>query len=143
MPHRSGCGRGELNEAKRAPVDLDGHPRIVFGTVDMGCYEWVASTNDYDGDGMAKDAEEIADTDGPDPAFLLAFTAISDTNGITLTWIGGTQAWQYVECRSNLVSTTEQWVAIYTNTPATPVTNVLSLPGPPMTARLYRIRAER
>ena len=34
------CINAGLNAAAPGPVDLDGNPRIVDGTVDVGAYEW-------------------------------------------------------------------------------------------------------
>ena len=38
----SPCINAGLNAAAPGPVDLDGYPRIVGGTVDLGAYEWPA-----------------------------------------------------------------------------------------------------
>ena len=75
----------------------------VFGTVDMGAYEYVCSSNDYDGDGMDNDAEAIADTDSTDPASMLAITDITLTNSMQIVWIGGEQCRQFLEIKHDLV----------------------------------------
>jgi hypothetical protein len=41
-----------------------------------------------------------------------------------IQWKGGQWPTQYLECRRDLLSSTEQWSAIYTNRPLpTPITN--------------------
>jgi len=124
-------------------TDLDDNPRVVFGIVDMGAYEYVYSMNDYDGDGMSNDDEQIAGTDVTDPDSRLAFINVLATGATELVWIGGTQTRQFVEMKTNLTSTTEQWVVIHTNEPPTSITNVLALPDTAAPARFYRIRVEQ
>jgi len=138
----SPCIDAGTNAAVTMAADLDGNPRIVFGTVDMGAYEYVSSTSDYDGDGLSNDEEGIAGTDVTDPDSRLAFISILATGATELVWIGGTQTRQFVEMKTDLASTTEQWVVIHTNEPPTPITNALALPGAPAPTRFYRIRVE-
>lgn len=123
-------------------VDVAGNPRIVFDTVDMGAYEYIVSLNDYDGDGLENDAEAIADTDATDPSSKLAIVGIALTNSIQVTWKGGSQARQFLEIKSDLLSTAEQWSAIWTNEPDTPITNFFVHPSATNGTLFYRIRAE-
>ncbi|MEI7851423.1 MAG: DUF1566 domain-containing protein [Kiritimatiellales bacterium] len=62
------------------------------------------------------------------------------SNAVRLTWIGGSNAWQYLECSGNLVS--NQWNVIYTNVPPTAVTNSVIHTGA-ASKQFYRIRAGR
>ena len=126
----SPCIDAGTNAVVATAEDLDGHPRIVFGTADMGAYEYVVSSNDYDGDGMSNDEESAADTDRTDPASRLAIIGITAGSGVELVWIGGTNARQFVEMRSDLGATGEQWTAVYTNEPVTPVTNAVAAARP-------------
>ncbi len=64
-------------------------------------------------------------------------------NNVFVTWIGGSGAWQALECSSNLADT-NAWTAVYTNTPPTQATNTLLHPGAGGASNLfYRIRAWR
>ncbi len=91
-------------------TDLDGHPRIMGGTIDMGAYEfqspitgtfaaWLASFGlptdgsannaDSDGTGMLNWQKWIAGLNPTNPASVLALTPLASTNiasGVTLTW---------------------------------------------------------
>jgi hypothetical protein len=136
----SPCIDAGTNAAVMTAADLDGNARIVFGTVDMGAYEYVVSTNDYDGDGLSNADESVAGTDRTDPDSRLAFIDTVSTGGLELVWIGGTSVVQIIEYRTNLASTVEEWTAIHTNAPVMPVTNRWTVPLGPVRARFYRIR---
>jgi len=144
--------------------DLGGNPRVVASIVDMGAYEsqqlldeyglWLAQHNlptdgsadhlDGDSDGMDNRAEWVSDTDPTNHDSVLKITALKPaTNGTYVNWRGGTSVWQYLECRTNLVSTSEQWVVVYTNPPPTDVTVGILDAGAPRTGRFYRLRAVR
>jgi hypothetical protein len=138
----SPCVNAGTNSYVEGEADLDGYPRIVFGTVDMGAYEYVISTNNYDGDGVSNEEESVADTDATDPASMLVITDIAQTNSVRVVWVGGVRARQFLETRRDLLSVSEQWSTIYTNEPDTPVTNAYTHPAPADSA-FYRIRAER
>jgi len=67
--------------------------------------------------------------------------ATSNTN-IEVTWTGGVNATQYLECVSSLIST--QWLAITTNLPPTLLTNsVTHLGATAATNLFYRIKVKR
>jgi len=141
LPSSPCIDAGDNAEAS-TPTDLDGGPRIVFGAVDMGAYEYVADTNDYDGDGMTNDDEAVAGTDATDPGSRLAVVEFTTTGGLRIVWVGGAQARQFVETKSDLMSITEPWMVIYTNEPPTSITNCLVLPVAPGASRFCRVRAE-
>ena len=61
---------------------------------------------------------------------------------VHLSWIGGVNAWQTLECSTNLDGS--PWTALLTNRPPTSVTNSVVHPGAAGGARLfYRINAHR
>ncbi|HBA85199.1 MAG TPA: hypothetical protein DCZ95_14010 [Verrucomicrobia bacterium] len=49
----AGLNQGWMTEAK----DLDDRARVVNGQVDLGAYEYIFSTSDYDGDGLSNEQE--------------------------------------------------------------------------------------
>jgi len=61
---------------------------------------------------------------------------------VHLSWTGGNNAWQYIECAPSLIS--NQWTTLFTNAPPTAVTNSLIHPGAATAGHLfYRVRAGR
>lgn len=78
------------------------------------------------------------------PASRLAFISFTTvSNGVQLAWIGGLNAWQFVE-RSSNIGDTNDWFVIYTNTRPTSVTNTLLQAGAGSAPnRFYRINARR
>jgi len=145
-------------------------PHWNGGFVNMGAYgntEQASRSFDTDGDGLsdalevnklgsspgdtdsddddASDWQEyIADTDATNASSRLMITSVLKTNGgIRVEWQGGEWARQYVECRTNLLSTVEQWRAIFTNDPDTPITNWIIDLGATNDTLYYRIKAER
>ncbi len=83
----------------------------------------------------------LADLSPANAASRLAVTDLSIVgNDVRLTWIGGSNAWQYLECSGNLAS--NQWNVIYTNVPPTAVTNSVIQPGA-SSKQFYRIKAGR
>ena len=83
-----------------------------------------------------------ADLNPTNPASQLRFTGIGASGiGIAVTWIGGVNAWQTLECSSNLAD--GHWTALYTNAPPTPVTNVIIHSGSAAARLFYRINANR
>jgi hypothetical protein len=66
----------------------------------------------------------IADLNPTNSASRLALTAVQvNGSNVSLAWIGGNNAWQYLECSSTLSS--NQWTTIFTNAPPTPTTNIV------------------
>ena len=98
---------------------------------------------DPDGDGCNNQGEYLAGTDPTNAASRLALTRIAVlTNGVQLTWIGGTTACQYLECCTNLAA--GLWADIFTNNPPTSVTNVMLCAGAGGGSNgFFRVRAGR
>ena len=98
---------------------------------------------DPDGDGMSNLQEYLADTNPTNNASRLAIVgAWPQTNGLSISWIGGTAATQIVESRRHLEDAGESWIEIFTNAPPTTITNSL-LDARPGTNGFYRIKAWR
>ena len=99
---------------------------------------------DTDGDGMFAWQEYGADTVPTNAESVLRVLNISaEAGGFKIEWKGGIKAWQYLECRQNLLSTSEQWIAIFTNYPPTPVaTNIVDSTATNQ-VRFYRLNTHR
>ena len=97
-----------------------------------------------DGDGMPAWQEYFADTDPMDTNSVLRITTIStESGGLRLQWVGGIEANQYLEGRTNLAATGSEWFVIASNIPPTPIsTNRLVNPGN-TNVLFYRIRVSR
>lgn len=102
------------------------------------------ATSDVDQDGGDNLDEYLADTNPTNAASRLVLTGLAiAASDVRLTWTGGSNAWQFVQCSSSLAET-NNWVAIYTNVPPTPVTNTLLDSGAgSLTGRFYRIKITR
>jgi hypothetical protein len=97
---------------------------------------------DPDGDAVPNLDEYRADTVPTNAGSLLAVTDIENSSGaLSVRWQGGIQARQFLQFRSDLVNTAEQWIAIFTNQPPTTVvTNFLDGAGD---IGFYRVQAQR
>ncbi len=86
----------------------------------------------------------VADLNPANPFSRLAIinlTAVS--NSVQLTWVGGSNAYQCIECCTDILAT-NQWIAILTNSPPTKMTNSVADAGIGMISNLfYRISAWR
>jgi hypothetical protein len=104
----------------------------------------VAETNDLDGDGMLAWEEYVADTIPTNVESVLLILGITaEPGGIAVRWKGGEQVRQFLQCRQSLTSTTEQWVAVWTNEPPTPITTNYTHSGALIGQQFYRINVER
>jgi hypothetical protein len=107
----------------------------------LASYGWTedfeaAAEGDSDADGMATWKEWASDTDPTNTLSLLKLTGLLWTNeACQISWIGGTLRTQLVQ---QAATPGGPWLAIQTNLPPTPITNVLARPldGP---AGFYRI----
>ena len=83
----------------------------------------------------------LADLIPTNPSSRLAFIHIAPSaTGVDLAWIGGSNAWQTLECSTNLVA--NQWFGLYTNTPPTSITNFVLHTGA-SSSMFYRLKAFR
>jgi hypothetical protein len=89
----SPCINAGLNAAAPGPVDLDGNPRIVDGTVDVGAYEWAP---------VSPTRPQFVGLQPPGP------------DGIILTLAGDTGRVLEIYASSNLIQWF--WLASLTNT---------------------------
>jgi hypothetical protein len=123
------------------PLDLDGNARIVGAAVDMGVYEYDGMAMDTDGDGAVDVLELHADTDPQDAGSYLRITGIAPAaGGILISWSGGTDARQILECRRDLAAPQDRWVPVYTNEPPTPIQFSVLDAGATNRVLFYRVR---
>ena len=85
---------------------------------------------------------------GLDPNNSASKLQISDISllgaNVRITWTGGTNAWQYLQYRTNFANTNAPWITLYTNVPPTTVTNqFIHQGGSGQTSIFYRIKAWR
>src|SRR5207302_11370376 len=97
---------------------------------------------DADQDGMSNLGEHTADTNPTKASSNLKIIASqTSSNGIRMTWVGGTQARQYLQ-RNTAVGGTNAWINVLTNQPPTVLTNSF-LDSKTNRALFYRIKVER
>jgi hypothetical protein len=126
-----------------ADEDADGMPDWWEWRFD-GSFTNLHPTADTDFDGTSNLAEFLADTDPADPGSTLAITGIRTLPaGVLIDWKGGSNAFQYLECRPGMVGTSELWKAIFTNVPITTLSPSHLHPDASGTSLFYRIRATR
>jgi hypothetical protein len=123
----SPCINSGYNSGIASANDLDGHRRIVAGTVDIGAYEfqspasilsyaWAQSYGlltdgsadlaDSDGDGMNNWQEWVADTNPTNASSSLVLLSPSNSpSGLTLTWLSASTRTYFVQRTTNLVQT--------------------------------------
>jgi PKD repeat protein len=104
-----------------------------------------SANNDPDGDGLDNIQEYMADTDPFSSNSLLRIREVSSiTNGVRISWEGGTGSTQLVEYRHSLTDTNESWTPLVTNLPPTDATNsTVHTAATDATNLFYRIEARR
>jgi hypothetical protein len=134
----SPCINSGRNSYVSGSVDLDGNPRIVAGTVDIGAYEYQTPTSvisyawlqqyglptngsadyvDSDGDGMSNWQEWIAGTNPTNALSVLAMLVPTNNgSGITVTWQSVATRSYYLQAGTNL-SGAPMFQTIQTNIP--------------------------
>ena len=114
-----------------------------FGGSGTTTNAYSCATSDADGTGQNNLSKYLADLNPTNPASHLALISITPSNGdVHLEWIGGSNAWQYIETSPTLA--TNQWVPIFTNAQPTPVTNAMvNIGAGSASNRFYRIKASR
>jgi len=111
---------------------------------EIGTHSTDPTDEDSDDDGMTDGDETVADTDPSSADSLLnIYHVAAETNGVRISWKGGVQATQYLERVPSLISTGQQWTAIFTNLPPT-ATQTNRLDGTATNSCVfYRVRAIR
>ncbi len=112
-----------------------------FGGTGLTTNVLSCAASDFDGDGLSNLQEYLAGTNPTNGASRLALISIAlRTNDVLITWIGGTNAWQSLDCCEDLAA--NRWSALFTNVPPTPVTNSLLHGGAGAASNIYyRIQA--
>ncbi|MCX7010479.1 MAG: IPT/TIG domain-containing protein [Kiritimatiellaeota bacterium] len=102
------------------------------------------ATSDPDNDGVNNLQEYLADTDPTNATSHLALIGLAVvTNDVFITWVGGSNAWQAIECSGDLTDT-NAWSDLFINAPPTPITNTWPHLGAGTATNLfYRIKAWR
>jgi len=160
----SPCINAGNNTCAPGPTDLDGLPRIVSGTVDMGAYEyqgtgsvisyaWLqqfglptdgsADTVDTDGDHLNTFQEWTADTDPTNAASVLRIGTISPGPPVSVSVQSSAARLYTLESCSDLPA--GLWTAVpgATDIPGTGGLFTLSDPNPSPAPRFYRVSVRR
>ena len=142
----------DTNDRKGNSAAFDLHANTPMGTpiswlrlhglTNGPCY--TVELQNPDGDEMFTWEEYVADTIPTDGDSFLAITGlISTVDGIQVMWKGGTNAWQALESRQDLMATGEQWIAVFTNPPPTSGTTNYLHEGATNRVLYYRLKAWR
>jgi hypothetical protein len=161
LQSNSPCINAGLNASAPGATDLDGNPRIVGGTVDVGAYEcqapalldyysWLQSYGlptaasavyaDSDGDGLNNWQEWLAGTNPTNAAsaLLLQQTMVLP-GGVTLTWPSVTNRAYFVQ-RATSMMPPPAFSLLQSNIPGLPGTTSFTDTNPPASGpAFYRV----
>jgi len=126
-----------------ANIELNGTPQWWMAACGLTNHDFaIEELLDPDSDGLKTWQEWISDTDPVDQASVLKLLPLSiSANGVHASWVGGTQATQYLERSTSLESGI--WETLQTNTPPTAITNSYQNTTSLDTPAFYRIKAIR
>lgn len=121
----------------------DGWRRQYFGSSGTTTNASSCATADPDRDGFTNEQEYLADLNPTNAASRLAIVSVSALgNDVHLAWIGGSAAWQHLQCSPSLAPA--RWSTLFTNTPPTSITNTVIRAGAGgSTSLFYRVQAGR
>jgi hypothetical protein len=126
LQSNSPCINVGVNASAAGPTDLDGRPRVVGGTVDIGAYEyqgagmgefigWLqryglptdgsADYSDPDADGLNNWQEWQADTDPTNATSCLCLTALCGAPSASVSFASSSNRLYTLLCCSNLTAT--------------------------------------
>jgi len=161
LQSNSPCINAGNNPYASMTNDLDGHPRVVGGTVDIGAYEYQTPTSvisyawlqkynlpidgsadftDADNDGMNNWSEWVARTDPTDRlSALRMLTPVTSPNGLALRWQSVCGISYFLQRKTN-VRGTPQFSTIQSNIVAeSDVTTVLDASATNKGPNFYRV----
>ncbi len=121
----------------------DGWRRQYFGGSGTTTNAVSSALGDPDSDGFTNGQEYLADLNPTNAASRLAIVSVGTFGeAVHLSWIGGSAAWQYLQCSPSLAPA--HWTTFYTNMPPTDISNaVIHTSAGTRTRFFYRILAER
>lgn len=164
LQSNSPCINAGRNANAPGGTDLDGNPRIVGGTVDVGAYEfqtpasllsyaWLQSFGlpvdgsadiiDSDVDGLNNLQEWLAGTDPTNPASALRLTIVAvSPSQVTLTWPSTTNR-NYVLQRATCSGSSPSFIGLSCSLPGGPLTTSFTDTNAPVASPvLYRVAAQ-
>jgi PKD repeat protein len=147
---RGASGQVTLSYADNTSVDTVGDSipdwwrAQYFGGAGTTTNSLSCATCDASGTGQNNLFKYAADLNPTNPISRLAIISIAiTTNDANLFWIGGSNAFQSIEY-CNVLTDTNGWSAILTNTPPTAMTNSVTHTGAASASNLfYRVKAWR